>query len=104
MISAKSSATLLAFVMCCALGCSELSELTGLQDDTSNDCVYALHTSSDGRHVRPSNSGRRMPIAQPRLLPVAERSAQRALRPGGAGPISPRSGTDLLRLLSIQRT
>ena len=102
--SMQFSATLLACLLCCVLGCSEISELAGLQDDTSNDCVYALETQPECGLVAPGNSNRDTPAARPHLLSVRGRRAQKIFRPEFVGPGSSHSVSELLHFLSIQRT
>ena len=57
-----------ACLLCFALGCSEISELAGLQDDTSNDCVYTLRTSADSHRVSLNGTNRRLPLEQPHFV------------------------------------
>jgi hypothetical protein len=102
--SMQFSATLLAFLLCCVLGCSEISELAGLQDDTSNDCVYTLETLPECARVAPRSPNRDTPAARPQLLPVKGLRAQKVSRPEFVGSGSSHSVSELLHFLSIQRT
>ena len=103
------AATLLACLLCCALGCLEISELGGLQDDTSNDYVSTLGASSDCRRGGVGNPGQQQRLAGPQLHEESdERGASGA--PAVASPLYIEPGAqrfaahDLLHFLSIQRT
>jgi hypothetical protein len=98
------SAMLFACLLCFALGCSEISELAGLQDDTSNDCVYTLRRSSDCRRLAASDSDRITPVALALLLQGNMRPAPKISQPEFVGTGSSRSVGELLHFLSIQRT
>ena len=97
-------AAFLACMLCLALGCLEISELGGLQDDTSNDFVSTLPASSDGirSEIAPPNQTslpRLSSIGHAGLFTAATFPAE-SLREQSSKLVGP----DLLHLLSTLRT
>ena len=97
-------AAFLACMLCLALGCLEISELGGLQDDTSNDFVSTLRASSEG--IRPETAPpnrtslpRLSSIGRAELFRNATFSAEN-LREHSSRLVGP----ELLHLLSTLRT